>query len=177
MIALLVAVALVLLDQVTKVIIRQQFDVGGSLAVVPGFFNLCYVRNTGAAWGMFRGGNAWLALLSVGFLIAMIVWRHHFFPRGRWGAARCGLLSGGIVGNLIDRVRLEYVVDFLDFHLGTHHFPAFNVADSAICISVALYMVWQYVVARRETADKGATGVADTMNDGGDSMAQGHELG
>lgn len=177
MIALLVAVATVLLDQVTKVAIRQQFDVGGSLAVVPGFFNLCYVRNTGAAWGMFRGGNGWLALLSVGVLIAMIVWRHHFFPRGRWGAALCGLLSGGIIGNLIDRVRLEYVVDFLDFHLGFRHFPAFNVADSAICISVALYMVWQYVVARRETAAKRADGAADAMSGGGDSMAQGRERG
>lgn len=161
MIALAVAVLTVLLDQVTKVVIRQQFDVGGSLPVIPGFFNLCYVRNTGAAWGMFRDGNGWLAILSVSVLVAMLVWRRHFFPQGRWGGALCGLLSGGIIGNLIDRVRLEYVVDFLDFHIKTHHFPAFNVADSAICVSVFLYLIWQYGVSRREARASEATAVED----------------
>ena len=178
MIALVVAIATVLLDQVTKVAIREQFDVGSSVPVIADFFNLCYVRNTGAAWGMFRGANGWLALLSVGVLIAMVVWRRHFFPAGRWGAALCGLLSGGIVGNLIDRVRLEYVVDFLDFHVRGHHFPAFNVADSAICISVGAYMIWQYVVTRQApAAAEECLGSADGVTGAEPSMEQERERG
>ena len=109
--------------------------------MLPGFFNLTYVRNTGAAWGMFSGQNVALSALALVMLAALVVFRRKILPPGRVHRVALGLLCGGIVGNLFDRLRLDYVVDFLDFFHRGWHFPAFNVADSAICVGVAIYVL------------------------------------
>ena len=138
---LLVALLVVLLDQATKEWVRGAFSLHESIPVLPGFFNLTYIRNTGAAWGMFSGQNLALALLAFVMLVALVLFRRKFLPPGRLHRVALGLLCGGIVGNLFDRLRLDYVVDFLDFHFRASHFPAFNVADSAICIGVGIYLL------------------------------------
>jgi signal peptidase II len=141
MLALLLICLIVVTDQFAKFLVGQHFYPGDSLPIVPGFFHLTYVRNSGAAWGMLGGLNGWLAGLSVVMLLVLVVFRRSLLSDTIVHRVALGLMVGGIVGNLMDRLRLSYVVDFLDFFWRTHHFPAFNVADSAICIGVGLYAV------------------------------------
>jgi signal peptidase II len=93
-----------------------------------------------------------LSLISVVMLLLMVVFRKSFLSDSLIDRICLGCIAGGIVGNLIDRIRLQYVVDFLDFYYKTHHFPAFNVADSSICIGVFLYAVSQFITTRRQVA-------------------------
>jgi signal peptidase II len=137
LVALLVAVA----DQFTKQVVRYNFALGESRPIIDGFFDLTYVRNTGAAWGMFRNHGEILILISVVMLVLMLVYRHSLITNAMEHKIAFGLLVGGIVGNLMDRIRLEAVTDFLDVYVGTHHWPAFNIADSAICIGVGVYIL------------------------------------
>ena len=138
---LLVALCVVLLDQASKEWVRGAFSLHESVPVLSGFFNLTYIRNTGAAWGMFSGQNLTLSLLAIVMLVALVLFRRRILPPGRLHRVALGLLCGGIVGNLFDRLRLDYVTDFLDFHVRGWHWPAFNVADSAICIGVGIYLL------------------------------------
>ena len=138
---LLVALFVIVLDQATKEWVRGVFSLHESLPLVPGFFNFTYVRNTGAAWGIFSGQNLALSLLAFVMLVALVLFRRKILPPGKPHRIALGLLCGGIVGNLFDRLRLDYVTDFLDFYYRDWHFPAFNVADSAICIAVAIYIL------------------------------------
>lgn len=138
-----VALAVVALDQGTKLWVVGAFAPGETLPLLP-FFSLTYVRNQGAAWGLFQGAHLWLAGFgAVAVALCCLFWRRIFGDHA-WAAPLGGLLLGGIVGNLIDRVRLGYVVDFLDFHWGAAHFPCFNVADSAICVGVAALIALQW---------------------------------
>ena len=107
--------------------------------VVPGFFSLTFVHNTGGAFGIMPSGTQFLALAALIAAGAIVVYTLRARqPLPRLLAFALALPLGGSVGNLLDRVRLHYVVDFLDVHVGTHQWPVFNVADSAICIGVAL---------------------------------------
>ena len=144
MLPLLLSFAIVLADQVIKLLVRDRFYPGETLPVVPGLFHLTYVRNTGAAWGMFGGLNGWLALLSVVMLLLIVVFRRSLLSDALSHRLALGLMIGGIAGNLLDRMRLCYVVDFMDFFWRGHHFPAFNVADAAICTGVGLYVATSF---------------------------------
>jgi len=153
-----VAGTVVVLDQTTKWWIQQSFScgeagrvlVGASREVVPGLLNLCYIRNNGAAWGMLSGWQPFLIAFSLAAL-ALLVWRRRSLLGDlplRWLVL--GLLLGGICGNLIDRVLPRHsVVDFIDFYHRQYHFPAFNVADSSICIGVGLFILLQWREERR----------------------------
>ena len=141
MLVLLFSVAIIILDQATKQWVMMRFYLGESLPVLPEWFNLVYVRNTGAAWGMLGGLNGLLVGLSLLVLIILIFFRRSFLTDCLVHRLALALMIGGIVGNLLDRVRHQYVVDFLDFCWQSHHFPAFNVADFAICVGVGLYMM------------------------------------
>lgn len=136
-------------DQVSKVWIVRHFSLFESLPVLPGFFNLTYLTNTGAAFGFMAGQPAlWRHVFFVGvalvalFVIAIMYLRlrkESFFYE-----FSLGLIAGGALGNLIDRIRLGSVVDFLDFYIGSYHWPAFNVADSAITVGVTIFMVYSF---------------------------------
>ncbi|MCK4564325.1 MAG: signal peptidase II [Verrucomicrobia bacterium] len=141
MLVLLLGLAVILLDQLTKQYIRSAFVCGESLPVIDGLFNLVYVRNDGAAWNMLSGHGMVLILISVAVLILLIIYRRSFLQEQFSHTVLLGLMVGGIVGNLIDRIRFGWVTDFLDFHIGTHHWPSFNIADSAICIAAGLYII------------------------------------
>ena len=148
--ALAVTTGLVLLDQLAKWFVRGAFaHPGDGYPVVAGLFDLRYVRNTGAAWGMLAGRQLFLIAFSLVALVVLIGWYRRVLERLPAGWLTLGLLCGGIVGNLIDRVWLGYVVDYLDFYWGAVHFPAFNVADAAICTGVGLYILTQWLADRR----------------------------
>lgn len=152
-----------MLDQWTKLIVLANFEYGESIPVIHQFFNLTYVRNTGAAFGFLA--NADPAFRVPFFLIvpviAMIVlgFLYRDLPQdAKWRTLALGLVSGGALGNLIDRVRLGYVVDFLDFHyMNKYFFPAFNVADTAICIGVGLLLLSTITVGQKEAENASNT--------------------
>jgi signal peptidase II len=142
MLVLILGLIVVFLDQLTKLWVRTSLIYGGEpQIVVPGLFNLVYVRNEGAAWGMFGGQMPILILLSIVVLILLAVYHRKMLNPTLDHRIALGLMVGGICGNLIDRIRVGWVTDFLDFHIGVHHFPSFNIADSSICIAVGLYML------------------------------------
>lgn len=134
-------------DQWSKLSILNHFEYGESLTIIQNYFSLTYVRNTGAAFGFLASANPGFRVpfFLIVPLVAMVVlgFLYRDLPKSaRWRSMALGLVSGGAVGNLIDRVRLGYVVDFLDFHWRTsYYFPAFNVADSAICVGVAILLL------------------------------------
>ena len=138
---LLSIISLVVLDQTTKCLVRARFVLHESRPVIRGFFSLTYVQNRGAAWGILAGWRVALVALAAVMLFVLARYREKIFGRRAIGRVSFVLLVAGIIGNVIDRVWLGYVVDFLDFYCGTSHFPAFNVADSCICIGVGLYML------------------------------------
>lgn len=136
--------ALVVVDQLTKLLVLQRIPLHDTVPVIPGLLSLTNVRNTGAAFGMLNGSDfAFKPLVVAGLAIVAllgILWYAQKFAGDAW-AARYGfvLIVAGALGNLIDRVTLGYVVDFIDFYVGTWHFWAFNVADSAITIGAILF--------------------------------------
>jgi signal peptidase II len=140
----LIALAVILLDQLTKLMIVEFLpDSSIEKTIIPGFFKLVHWQNTGAAWSLFRGSNAVLTIVALVALVILIWYlsRHHFDARTVTEQIAFGLICGGIVGNLIDRIRIKSVTDFLYFYLGDWSFPAFNVADSAICTGVGLVVL------------------------------------
>ena len=138
--------AVVILDQATKLLVQRAFRLGESLPVLPGFFNLTYVLNPGAAFGLLAGAAAAFRgpfFIAVSVLaIAVICYYHARYARGHpLPTVGLALILGGALGNLIDRLRVGMVIDFLDFYLGAYHWPAFNVADSGITVGVGLLLV------------------------------------
>ncbi len=136
----------VVLDQATKALVMDRFAMFELLPVIPGLFDLTYLTNTGAAFGMLAGAKSvWRQVFFVGVAVAaigvMVFSYRQFRSQGRIFVHAIGLIAGGAVGNLIDRLRFGAVVDFLYFHLGTHYWPAFNVADSAITVGVGLFIL------------------------------------
>ncbi len=135
-------------DQLTKHWVARVHPIwpNGSREVIPGFFSLTYAENTGGAFSLFhdvRFGTMALALASVLAALAIVVYTLRArSPLPTLLAVALGGALGGAVGNMIDRVRLGYVVDFLDLHVGAHYWPIFNVADSAICVGVALLAIY-----------------------------------
>jgi signal peptidase II len=131
-------------DQLTKLAVLQWLGPWAQKEVIPGFFKFVHWGNTGAAWSLFAGNNGLLALVSVVALVVLFLTRDRFEIHTRPGQVALGLIMGGILGNLTDRLRLDHVVDFIRFYLERRGdgaevgFPAFNVADSAICLGVGL---------------------------------------
>jgi len=157
------ALAVLVLDQLTKWLVlhsalARSYD-DDEKVIIPGFFNLAYRVNTGAAWSMFTGNNTLLAIVALAALVALFLTRRHFSADRLLGQIAFGLIFGGIIGNLTDRLNphRHAVVDFLHFYLlrrGNYQpldFPAFNVADSAICSGVALIFL---ITWRNESAPK-----------------------
>ncbi len=142
-----VAAAIVLLDQASKFSIVQAMRPGETLTLIPGLLDIAYVLNPGAAFGIMASrSSAFRSPFFVGIsivAIALIVYYYHRYlhEAARLPSTALGLILGGAVGNLIDRLRVGMVIDFLDVHAGAYHWPAFNVADAAISIGVGLMLL------------------------------------
>jgi signal peptidase II len=144
------------LDQLSKVLVQLKLPLGSQVPLIPGFLNLVHVRNKGAAFGLMSSWSpdfVWLFFVAVIGLVLVVLgyllWR---LPDDHWPAALgYSLILTGALGNLIDRVRLGEVVDFIDVYWGRYHWPAFNVADSLVCVGAAV-MVW-VIIRDEKTAD------------------------
>ena len=139
---LLVFLGVFLLDQWTKDMVQERLGLYQSVPVINGFFNLVHVRNTGGAFGMFggeRGGIGSYLFIAVSLAAVGVILFLFFKSKDNSGlfCFSLSLILSGAIGNLVDRFRYGEVVDFLDFHLYTFHWPAFNIADSAISVGVA----------------------------------------
>lgn len=148
-----VAFFLLVLDQLTKLLVEKRMILGESIEVIKGFFSLTYVTNKGAAWGIFSGYG--LVLFGIGLLvtvIAIMFLRKLCAGYPERYVAILAVLSG-VFGNSIDRLFRGAVVDFLDFYIKDRHWPAFNVADCAICIGIGVYML-SALIRPDETANQ-----------------------
>jgi len=139
----LIALLVVALDQLTKQLVLRFLGDGQEKVIFDGFFKFVNWGNTGAAWSLFRGNNELLAGVALVALLVLFLSRHHFDSRTLLSQVAFGMIFGGIVGNLIDRLWAQHVIDFIYFYLEQRGgaeigFPAFNVADSAICTGVGL---------------------------------------
>lgn len=147
MILIAVTFAICAIDQYTKMLVHTTFNLNESIRLIDGFFNLTYVRNNGAAWGIF--GTAHETFRQVFFLsippiaVFIIVMLLYGVPESeKIEIYALSLISGGAIGNYIDRLRFGYVIDFLDFHIGDFYsYPVFNVADSAIVVGVGVLTI------------------------------------
>jgi signal peptidase II len=148
-----IAAVVLALDQASKLLVLQFLGPKEERLVIDGFFRLVNWGNTGAAWSFFHGRNQELKWVSVAALFGLVFWRRHFHIQTLLGQISLGLICGGIAGNLVDRFTRNEVIDFLRFYLFTRNgaeigFPAFNVADSAICVGVGLLIL----ISRLESA-------------------------
>ncbi|MGV3655955.1 MAG: signal peptidase II, partial [Noviherbaspirillum sp.] len=138
-----IAAIVVLLDQITKLTVLQTLSYGQAIPVTS-FFNVVLVYNKGAAFSFLADSGGWQRYLFTGiavaavFLIVYLLKRH---PGKKMYSSALALILGGAIGNLIDRVSYGHVVDFLDFYAGNWHWPAFNVADTAICVGAVMFVL------------------------------------
>jgi signal peptidase II len=139
-----VVVLVLAVDQLTKAWAMASLRPVGMVALVPGFLNLTFVRNTGIAFGMFAGQGWLVAAFMIGLAAVALYYSRGLNWRGWEPNVVGGALVGGALGNLLDRSRLGYVVDFFDVYIGSYHWPVFNVADSLICIAVGWIVVRQF---------------------------------
>ena len=151
------------LDQATKIMIVGWLgQVGTGVSLTP-YLNLVYVLNRGASFGLFSSSSPWgpwlLAAFTIAVVIGLVIWLLR--TADRWLGIALGLIIGGALGNLVDRLNQGAVVDFLDFHVAGLHWPAFNVADSAITVGVAI-VLYDSLIGRR--SDRRLTGKSDTQS-------------
>lgn len=150
------ALIVVILDQITKIWVSSVMDVWTGKQVIPGLFNLVHVLNRGAAWGFLDSENIdWqrplfivITIIALGFIGYMLKTTS---ATDAWMIRGLGMIAGGAVGNLIDRVRLGAVIDFLDFYAGEYHWPAFNIADCALTIGAGCILLSMFLNRSTET--------------------------
>ena len=151
---LLVILGSVVLDQVSKILVENFLQPVGSITLIDGVFRFTYVRNKGAAFGMLSDNRWVFMIISTVAIIAMLIYLWKFRPKSLWACAAISMIIGGGIGNMIDRVRLGYVIDFLDFCA----FPnlwvwVFNVADAFVCVGGGILFVWCVVSIIQEGRD------------------------
>lgn len=135
-----IVLSIFILDRVTKYVVQEKMFLGESREVLP-FFHLTYVENTGAAFGLGQNQNCFFIIISLAILALIFFLRYHWEksePQNMNLKIGLALVIGGALGNLYDRIKFGSVVDFFDFFVGSYHWPAFNIADSAICVGVFL---------------------------------------
>jgi signal peptidase II len=136
-----VSFLVIVLDQITKYIAESQLDLYQSIPVTS-FFNITLAYNTGAAFSMFAHHSGWqrwvLSAVAIAASVMLFTWLRQLKAEERWQSCAIVLVLGGAIGNLIDRLLYGHVIDFLDFYWRTYHYPAFNVADSAITVGAIM---------------------------------------
>ena len=160
---LLLSLAVLLLDQWSKHLVVAVFsyrEVLPVFAVGSGGFNLTLAHNYGAAFSFLADQPGWqrwfFASIALVVSVGLSVWLSRLQAQQRWLAAGLALLIGGALGNLYDRCLFGYVVDFLDFYVGRYHWPAFNVADSAICVGAGILLLEQWLDGKPASAEAAA---------------------
>ncbi len=145
MIIIIVAIMTFVLDVISKALVSNLIYPNDSISVIGNFFMLTYVKNTGAAFSILPGRQIFLIIISIivmGIVIVYLIKNKDQSLLDKWGY---GLLLGGTIGNLLDRIRLGYVIDFLDFNILSYHFPIFNIADIGIVIGLILLVISTFI--------------------------------
>lgn len=144
----------ILLDQGSKQLAEAMLSHAQPVGVMP-FFDLTLLYNKGAAFSFLHSQSGWqrwfFIVLALVVSLVMLVWLSRLKREERWTAVSLGLIIGGALGNVIDRILLGYVIDFIDLYYGDHHWPAFNVADSAIFIGVTIMLLDALVLHRKRS--------------------------
>jgi signal peptidase II len=143
----------IVLDRVSKLLVLNHFDVMEVLRIAP-FFNLTLTFNRGAAFSFLSAGSGWqvwiFGAIAMVISVALIFWLREISYRQTWLASAIGLVIGGALGNLSDRIHYGYVIDFLQFHWGNLYYPVFNIADSCICVGAFMLVLDSLLNARRK---------------------------
>ncbi|HSB72423.1 MAG TPA: signal peptidase II [Candidatus Methylomirabilis sp.] len=142
----LIALAVLLLDQATKQVIIRTLRLGEGFPIVPGYFDITFVLNPGAAFSFLATlsehvRNPFFIAISITAIVLIVIYHSRFAHQHRLASLALSLILGGATGNLVDRLRYGVVVDFLDVHIHQYHWPVFNVADSAISVGVGLMLL------------------------------------
>lgn len=152
---IIISIITLLIDQITKNIIQSYYKIGQCLTIIKKFINICYVNNYGAAWSILN--NKSFLLIVVSLIALIIIYRFmYIFKSNKRNNIAFGLLLGGILGNLIDRIFLGYVRDFIDMYIFSYDYPVFNVADIAVVIGVILLIV--AIIKGEDGSDKVSSG-------------------
>ena len=141
MLIYLIIIIMVILDQLFKILIERNLVLGQSHPVIEGVFHLTYVQNPGAAFGFFKGYNEILIVLTLIIIIGFLYIFHNYLVDSLLLKISFGLIISGGIGNLIDRIRLGYVIDYLDFRI----WPVFNLADMIIVIGTVLFIIYLFL--------------------------------
>lgn len=167
---LLPAVIVVVLDQFTKQLFWRSFDPGRSTNVIDGIFRITLVKNTGAAFGVFEGGRPFFIAASVVAAVLLLYVGLRLPASDRYKRTLLGLILGGAVGNLIDRVYSGEVIDFLEIGIAGHWWPVFNVADVAVSVGVVLLLIYLVRSSREphvaDSSPENGNGAVDAAPDG-----------
>ena len=137
----IITLILLILDQLIKYAVTSGLTLHQEVVLIPGFFSLQYAQNTGAAWSLLEGNVFLLIVISVVAVIALNQYLLHETKFSKCSIWAYGLIMGGILGNLVDRLIHEYVIDYLSFQIFEYHFPIFNLADTAIVIGIVLLII------------------------------------
>ncbi|GGH73498.1 lipoprotein signal peptidase [Compostibacillus humi] len=137
----IIATIIVLLDQWTKWLIVRRMEIGESIPVIDGFFHITSHRNQGAAWGILQGQMLFFYIVTTVVIVAIVYYLQKYGKNDKWVGISLGIILGGAIGNFIDRLFRQEVVDFLDFYIFNYNFPIFNVADSALTVGVILFII------------------------------------
>ncbi len=143
-ISLIITLICTLIDQIVKIIIVGTMTTHSSYSIIPNFFSITYVENDGAAWSIFSGNRIFLIIIS---LIALILIYLYFIKNknmNKFEFINYSILLGGIIGNLLDRIKYGKVIDYLDFKIFNYDFPVFNFADMCIVISIILLVIYSF---------------------------------
>lgn len=138
------SLAIIIADQISKTVMVNWLDLYETVPVLP-FFNLTMAHNTGAAFSFLAGAGGWqrwfFVVLAAVISAVLIIWMRRLAQTAKLEAISLALIIGGAIGNVIDRLIYGYVIDFLDVYAGSYHWPAFNIADSAICVGAVLLII------------------------------------
>lgn len=145
LILLLILAGTLLLDQISKYMITSSMDLHDSIKIIPEFFSITYVQNTGAAWSMLEGKMIFFYIITVVALIAMFLYFRTLKEYQFLSKIGMVLMISGTLGNFIDRLLLSYVRDFLDFIIFSYDFPVFNIADMCLCIGIGVILLDEFM--------------------------------
>lgn len=145
-----ISLLLVVIDQIVKILVISKLALQQSITIINNFFNITYVRNTGAAWSILSGNVLLLIIISVLALVAIYYYLIKDKELNKIDIVSYSMLIGGIIGNLIDRIVHGYVIDYLDFKIFNYNFPIFNIADTLIVISIIIIGIGLIVGEYRE---------------------------
>ncbi len=146
----LIAIIIILIDQFTKWLVVANMELGESIRIIDGFFYLTSHRNSGAAWGILQGQMLFFYIVTVIFIAVAVYYMQKYARNNKLLGVSLGIILGGAIGNFIDRIFRQEVVDFFNFYIFNYNFPIFNIADSALTVGVILIVIVTIMDERNE---------------------------